>query len=309
MSTEPTGPAVPGAAAAQPEPPTTIPPATAPSAEPNPFAPPSTALPAAAAPAEPNPFAPPVVLFPQPELIEAGAEPARKRRKLGTGTLFLVAVLAGPVLGGTVGYAIQAARPATPLPRIAAPKLSYPADRVDPAVVAAAAPQPLNIDGDLRELLLKRPDGTEEWKENAGDGGWMTTADTAESYGESQRIFKQLLANGFRRSAVVAWKAGDVEYRIRLVQYAPDSADNAITAANDYRAGNTKVGKLAGNPDSVVAVLDDPLHYADSTEKYYYGQVLARKGTVVMNVEVYAKNPVDRAQLEDLAKRQWERLA
>ncbi len=301
MSTEPADAAEPGTAAAAEQAP--APPTSAP-------APPAPALPAPTPDpsAAPNPFAPPVFGATGSDLVESGAEPARRRRRFGAGALFLTAVLAGPVIGAAVGYAIQSFRPPTPLPPLTAPKPTYPAERVDAAALAAAGPPPLNIDGDLRRLLIDRPAGSTDRTDGDGDG-WLSAADRAETFGDSEDTFVETLGNGFRRAATVRWKSGDDTYRVMLVQYVPESVVKAITGMGPSGTSGMDVSKFPGNDESVLLVAKQPYTYARSTETYYYGEAIARKGTVLMTVQVYAKNPVDRAQLEDIAKRQWERLA
>ncbi|MFF4339366.1 hypothetical protein ACFY00_05405 [Kitasatospora sp. NPDC001540] len=321
MSTESADAAEPGtAAAAEPStpPPTASPTATAPTPA-NPFAPPSALPETPVTPETPvvpeTPVAPDAPdtpdapgAFGEAEVIEAGAEPVRRKPRFGVGTLFLTAVLAGPLVGAGVGYAIQASRPPTPLPKIAAPKLSYPAERVDPKALAAAGPQPLDIDGDLRKLLIERPAGTEDRTDGDGDG-WLSPDDMAENYGDSAREFSSLLSGGFRRAASVAWESGDDLYQVTLAQYVPESTRRAIADAAPSSTHESEVSLIPGNTESYLVIGKQPLHYARSTDTYYYGEALARKGNVVMTVAVYAKNPVDRAQLEDIAKRQWEKLA
>ncbi|GAA2105454.1 hypothetical protein GCM10009759_42540 [Kitasatospora saccharophila] len=266
---------------------------------------------AAAEPSPPPSFLPPPPLLPPPgaaDLIASGGEPVRARRKFGAGALFLTAVLAGPVIGAAVGYGIQSSRPPTPLPAIAAPKLSYSAERVDPKALAAAGPQPLDIDGDLRKLLIDRPAGSTDRTGGEGDG-WLSVADRSEAYDDSVREFTTLLEDGFRRAASVRWDAGDANYRIVLVQYAQDSVGKAITEAMPRSTSDMEVSTIPGNPESYLMFAKDTYNYARSTETYHYGEALARKGTVLMIVQVFAENPVDRAQFEDIAKRQWERLA
>ncbi|MFJ1756600.1 hypothetical protein [Kitasatospora sp. NPDC088134] len=287
MSTEPTGAAEPGTAAADPSEP------------PVPTAPP--------VPAEPSAESSAVTAPESSEVIGSAAEPAPRKRKLSAGALFLTAVLAGPALGLAVGYGVQASRPETPLPKITASPLAYPAARVDPAALAAAAPKPLNIDGDLRDLLVKKPDGAQDTK-RFGTDGWMDAADIAETFGDTKGVFQRLLTNGFRRAAVVAWEADDAQYRVELLQYLPENTGEVIDQVN-ISTSRADVSRLPGNDDCLIVVHKDAMHYAKSTEQYYYGEAAARKGTVLMHVQVYAKNPVDRAKLEDLAKRQWERIA
>ncbi|GAA2809214.1 hypothetical protein GCM10010441_37230 [Kitasatospora paracochleata] len=244
------------------------------------------------------------------DLLAVGAEDTvRPRRRLSTPRLLLAAVLLGPLVGAGVGYAIQAARPATPLPAIAAVKLGYPAERIDPAALAAAGPQPLNIDGDLRDLLVKVPDGAKDISEEDGHDHWMSAADMAETVGDGDQVFRLLLEKGFRRTAVVGWDSGGTKYRVQLIQYFPDHADNAISQAKDGPGANASLSKIPGNPDGTVTVFSKADHYAESTEEFWFGEAIARRGDVVMDIEVFAPSQVDKAQLEDLAKRQWERLA
>ncbi|WP_354641669.1 hypothetical protein [Kitasatospora camelliae] len=295
---------------------TVEPDAPEPADPPRPAVPPQpTAAPAPAAEPTTDPTAEAAAVEPAPaedgtaeQPAEDTAAPAAKR-SLSTRALLLAALLIGPVAGAAVGYAVQAARPATPLPPLKPVQLAYPAERIDAQALADAAPKPLNIDGDLRDLLLKRPDGTKEWADNAGSGGWMDAAEMAESVGRSDQEFQELLRSGFRRAAVTSWREGETEYRIRLIQYFPDDAGEAVSGARQDSTGGAGVSKVPGNAEGTVKVLDKPRHYADSTKEYYYGEALARKGTVIMDVEVYSPGAVDRAKLEDLAKRQWERLA
>ncbi|MEY9949965.1 hypothetical protein [Kitasatospora sp. GAS1066B] len=99
-------------------------------------------------------------------VAEPAAEPVadqRPWRRSRTALLLVGALLLGPLLGGGVGYAIQAQRPPTPLPPIQPVTLpSYPAVHLDPQASAAIAPKPLAIDGDLRPLLVPRPAGAQD---------------------------------------------------------------------------------------------------------------------------------------------------
>ncbi|OKJ00034.1 hypothetical protein [Kitasatospora sp. CB01950] len=310
MSTESTGAAEPGADAAVPsEPPTTAPPvAPVPVPADVPADAPADAFPVS--PAFPEAPSDSPEAFGQVELLAGGEEqePARKKRKFGATALFLTAVVAGPVIGGVVGYGIQASRPATPLPKLAAPKLHYSAERIDAKALAASGPQPLNIDGDLRDLLIKRPDNTTAETDGDGDG-WLTAADIAETYGDSSWEINDLLANGFRRAAQVSWSSNDVKYRVNLIQYMPENVNRAPGSMLP-RHSNVDLSKIPGNEDSLVMVANKPEKYARSSQQYYWAGAMARKGTLLMSIEVFSKNnQVDRSQLEDIAKRQWERIA
>ncbi|MER5861854.1 hypothetical protein [Kitasatospora sp. NPDC002040] len=273
---------------------------------------PVTAAPAPAAPA-------PAAVQPPPqdggfgptELLEAGGEeqpPAAPRRPLGTGRLLLAALLVGPLLGGSIGYAVQAARPATPLPELKTVALQYPAVPADAADAAEAVLKPLEIDGDLRKLLVAKPDGAEAW-DNYGrgdDSGWLSPGEKAMSYGGADNYFRRLLGDGFRRDAVVAWRKGDVKWRVELIQYQSDRALSAGAATLDLEGGS--VTALPGTANGLYTAPAEARTYSESTEKYYYGLASARRGDLVMRISVYSPSQVNADELKDVAKRQWERL-
>ncbi|GAA1140944.1 hypothetical protein F4556_003503 [Kitasatospora gansuensis] len=250
--------------------------------------------------------------FGQAELLAAGTEeqpPATPRRPLGTGKLLLAALLVGPLLGGSVGYAIQSARPATPLPelQVAAPR--YPAAPADEKAVADGTLKPLQIDGDLRKLLIAKPDGAEVWDNNGrgDDSGWISAGEKAMSYGQADDVFRRLLREGFRRDAIVTWRKGETKWRVELIQYQSDLADSAQQNAVD-RSFSGSTLPLPGTASGVYMTPHEARNYAQSTEKYYFGQALARRGDLVMRISVYSPAQVNADELKDVAKRQWERL-
>lgn len=268
---------------------------------------------AAEAPAE----NPPVHTPPQdsefgaPELLAAGAEepaPAVPRRPLGIGRLLLAAALLGPLLGGSIGYALQSARPATPLPELEVVALQYPTTPADPAAAAAAALSPLAIDGDLRKLLIAKPDGAESW-DNFGygnDSGWLSAGEKAMSSGNPDGYFGQLISQGFRRDAIVTWRKGKTQWRVELIQYRSDHAASARHAMLD--SADDQSTPLPGTASGVYLTPSEQKTYAESTEKFYYGLALAQRGDLVMQVSVFSDTQVNADELKDVAKRQWERL-
>jgi hypothetical protein len=248
------------------------------------------------------------------ETLDAGsdAEPGQAalgRKRPSTAMLAVGALLLGPLVGGALGYVIQAARPATPLPalKVAAPR--YPATTLDAKAAADAKPKPLPIDGDLRKLLLAKPDGFDDW-DNFGLGdnsGWFSVGERARAFGNADTEFKQMLGDGFRRDAVASWKKGDVKYRVELIQFGADDTSSAITLATDFYV--TDKQPLPGTVDGFVSTPAKSYTYAQSTETYYMGLALARRGNVVLRIEVFAPSQVNADELKDIAKRQWERLA
>jgi hypothetical protein len=243
------------------------------------------------------------------DLLAAGEPPAeapvRRRRRPRPVLLLSSALVLGTLLGGGVGYGIQAQRPPTPLPPLQVALPRYPADVADPKAVADAAPKPLGIDGDLTKLVIARPEGTEAWGENPDTPSWLTVGDLADRSGASKTTFTSLNQQGFRRAAGVDWEKGGTKYRVTLTQFGPDEASGAITNVKDSLATEP----FADGVNGVYKVATQSTTWADSTDKYYYAYALARRGTVVMRVEIFAPQKADATELKDLAKKQWERLA
>ncbi|MFF2039558.1 hypothetical protein ACFVVX_03960 [Kitasatospora sp. NPDC058170] len=272
---------------------TTEPVEPSPADAPPPAAPPAPAVPPAAPPAEPSLGLP----------TEAAPASAPVRRRPRPVLLLTSALVLGTVLGGAVGYGIQAQRPPTPLPPLQVARPAYPAEVVDPAAAAAAAPRPLAVDGDLRKLLITRPDGSEVWGDYPDTPSWVSVGDLAERDGKADVSFKDYLREGLRRAAGVSWKKGGVKYRVTLLQYGPDRAAEAMVRAKNFSLKPFVEGVNGG-----YRVESSPDYWAESTEQYYYGYAVARRGTVVLEVEVYAPQAVQAEDLKDIAKRQWERL-
>lgn len=277
------------------------------SAEPVPAAPaaavpPPPAVPVApAVPAEPAAPAVPAEPFAAEGAVETEAGPApRAPRRPRPVLLTVCALVLGTLVGGGVGYAVQAQRPPTPLPPLQVARPSYPAETVDPAALTAEQPGPLAIDGDLTKLLVSAPEGSTPWADYPDKPSWISIGEVAERSGRSAAMFKDLASNGFRRAAEVDWKKDDVRYRVQLVQYTADHADNAKSPAWPQT--------FAENANGGYKVDPEPHHWAESTEQYYYGEAIAKRGSLQMTIEVFGTQPVNPDTLKDLAKRQWERL-
>ncbi|MFJ1706717.1 hypothetical protein [Kitasatospora sp. NPDC088346] len=266
------------------------------------------------APAEPP--APPVPTDPTDPAetpaeaeAEAGteAEAAPAPRRIGTARLLIAAALLGPLLGAAGGYAIQAGRPPTPLPALQVGVPHYPAATLDEQAAAAARPKPLPVDGDLRKLLISRPEGTEPW-DNYGygdDSGWMTIGEKALSYGGADREFRSLIREGFQRDAYLAWRKGETRYLVELIQYDAKSSQSAVALVNEVTGGQPLDG---GTINGSYTASDKQYTYSESTEKYYLGEAVARRGNVAMQITVYSPSQVNGDELKALAKLQWERL-
>ncbi|WP_371480252.1 hypothetical protein [Kitasatospora sp. NBC_00315] len=241
----------------------------------------------------------------EPTVGDGVAEAPAARRRPDLVLVLSAALVVGVLLGGALGYGIQAQRPPTPLPSLQVARPGYPAAVADAKAVADAAPQPLSIDGDLRKLVIGRPDGTEAWDRTLTDPSWLTIGDIADRSGGADEEFVRLSHGGFRRAAGVEWQKGGTKYRVTLTQFGPDSVTGATLRANDAGADLP----FADGANGGVRTETEPTNWAESTETYYYGYAHARRGTVVMEIEVFAPQQVDAGELKDLAKKQWERLA
>ncbi|GAA0679914.1 hypothetical protein GCM10010193_36960 [Kitasatospora atroaurantiaca] len=257
-------------------------------------------------PTEPVETAETAAAEPSEESDELSNEPAARRRPR-TALLLVGALLLGPLVGAATGYAIQAGRPPTALPSLKVDPPKYPATVLDPKVVADAAPKPLNIDGDLRKLLISKPGDATDWDNyGRGDGsGWLSIGEKALSYGGSDKMFKNFLSAGFRRDAIVSWSKGETHYRVELIQYDSDHASSAVSASVNS-TGDPK--PLDGTASGFYSTPSQQWTYDETTEKYYYGLAMARRGDVVMRISVYSPSQVNADELKDIAKRQWERL-
>ncbi|MGW3040969.1 hypothetical protein ACWC9T_13220 [Kitasatospora sp. NPDC001159] len=235
-----------------------------------------------------------------PDLPSAAPEAApRAPRRPRPVLLSTCALVLGALAGGGVGYAIQAQRPPTPLPKLQVAHPSYPAQVVDPTAFAAEQPAPPAIDGDLRKLLISAPEGSGPWGELPDKPSWMSAGDLAEHGSRPEAEFKGLISSGFRRAVEVDWKKDDIRYRVLLTQYTPDHSDEAKSR---------RAEPFADGANSGYTVYDVPMRWSDSNDQYYYGFATAKRGTVQMTVEIFSPKQVDSGALKDLAKQQWERL-
>ncbi|GAA2792883.1 hypothetical protein RMN57_20945 [Kitasatospora sp. CM 4170] len=276
-----------------------------------PAAPGAPSSPAAAAPAETPAAAafPPAEAPAFPPAEPSGFPPAAAPLPVGRPrrprpVLLLVSgLLLGAVVGGAVGYAIQAGRPPTPLPPIQVALPSYPAAAVDPGAAAAAAPKPLAIDGDLRKLLMSAPAGATPWADYPDTPTWITVGELAERSGRSAEVFKTLNAKEFRRAVEVDWKQDGLKVRVSLIQFSADRAAEAKSRATGY---NLK--PFADDANGGYHVDSEASYWAETTEKYYLGTAHAQRGTVVMEIKVFGTESVNPDVVKGIAKQQWERL-
>ncbi|GAA2260407.1 hypothetical protein GCM10010415_23310 [Streptomyces atrovirens] len=268
---------------------------------------------AAPAPETPVSEAPETPADETPETPEAAAPDApRKRRRGRTAVLIAAAAVLGVVAGTCTGYLVQADREPTRLPPLSQPVLAQSKGEA-PEPLSADRDRRVKTDGDLRELLLKKPRGTRELPWPSGEDGWMELAEYAGDYEGSGSMFGQLAMDGFRRAAVTGWLDDD-EYsvEIRLVQFrqeeglaAAANVDNNQYWASD--AEDTDSWAVPGTGDGRAYVHDSP-HVEPGYEPLYSAEAHAWRGDVSMEIWVHGTKPVPKKMIMDLAERQMERL-
>lgn len=210
----------------------------------------------------------------------------------------------GLVAGTCAGYLIQADREPTALPSLSQPVLRQ-ATGPAPTPLTAAQDRKVKTDGDLRKLLLKKPDGAKDL--GKGDG-WESLADYAEGFGKPGTAFRQLGHDRFRRAAAAHWQVGSTYFvDIRLVQFREEETVGAATNTDNdqYWADkdeDTDSWPLPGTGNGTVYV------HHQAKDGLYSAEAYAWRGDISMEIWVYDAKPIAKAKIMDLARRQWERL-
>ncbi|MFL6117901.1 MAG: hypothetical protein ACJ786_42085 [Catenulispora sp.] len=219
-----------------------------------------------------------------------------------TGVLFSSAVALGLAGGLGIGFGIQHARPATPLPPIS--------HTLGSAVVplAAVTPDPATddgakLDGDLRDLLLAKPAGA---KDDAliPARGWLTAGNLAEYFGKPDQEFAALNAEHFRRAARAVWVAADgTRVEVDLVQFRTGDDAGSFFAAVGFPQDLT-ASAVAGTGTGYVGRYD-----AKGRDGMFTGYGLVRHGDVVEQVFLERKQgPPGTEDVMQVTKEQADRL-
>jgi hypothetical protein len=237
------------------------------------------------------------------------------RRRGRTALIVVTAVVLGALAGGGIGYKVQYDRAPTPLPPLAGPPPAQPAG-AGPAVAALPASQDRDavFRGDLLALLPPTPKGAHQGKRD-----WMTVLGYAERFYEPERIFRDLVSHGYQRGVVATWTdESGTSTTIRLVQFRDDLSawtprqlfDETSRADDDYLLGasapvpGTTDGKVWGSSGKSDAYYDNGGDEGDE----FYGRGLARIGNIFVDVWVDGPQPVRRAAVMAVMKRQLERM-
>ncbi|WP_329077861.1 hypothetical protein OG501_21830 [Streptomyces niveus] len=243
--------------------------------------------------------------------------PERPRPPRGRRTTALIAGAAvlGVLAGAVTGYAVQYQREPTPLPPLARAELRYPKPLPADAKTTArslSAHRWDRTDGDLRELLVKKPKGARTVQK----ADWVDLPDYASDFRLPDHVFEGLVKSGFRRAATVHWSEGNsIHVTVTIVQFRDDerleaskfAADQQQFMGDDDWAGN-KGSAIAGTKSGRTWVFDEP-ERNPGYEPYYEARAVAFRGDVFMDIS-YDNNsgPVPKKAFEALVKRQLELL-
>ncbi|MFF5159026.1 hypothetical protein ACFY3N_22885 [Streptomyces sp. NPDC000348] len=226
--------------------------------------------------------------------------------------LIAAAAVLGVVAGTCAGYLVQADREPTGLPPLSQPVLAQSKGEA-PEPLPADRDRRVKTDGDLRDLLLKKPSGTREPDWPMGEDGWMDLAEYAGHYETADSVFGQLATDEFRRAAVVGWLDDD-EYsvEIRLVQFRQEEALGAAGTVDDSQywaedAEDTDSWAVPGTEEGRAYVHHSP-DAEPGYEPLYGAEAHAWRGDIAMEIWVYGSKPVPKGMIMDLAERQMERL-
>ncbi|GAA2606389.1 MULTISPECIES: hypothetical protein [Streptomyces] len=241
------------------------------------------------------------------------AERAGSRRRRGrTALLVTAAAVLGLVAGTCTGVLVQAGREPTKLPPLSQAALARGAGKA-PKPLPADQDRQVRTEGDLRDLLLKKPRGAEkaDWLEDSE--GWMDLTSYAGTFGDPQSGFENLLRSEFRRAAVTGWEVdGAYSVEIRLIQYRQEEVLAAAEASEggQYYADEDADddGEVPGTGDGRVFVDDQPLPGLDDAPYPYQAQAHARRGDIAVEIWVNGAKRIDKKMITSLAERQMERL-
>ncbi len=276
--------------------------------------------PLAAAPAPVPVHAPFPTPAPAPVPASAAVPAPVKPRPRGRTALLIAAAAVLGIAGGTaVGYGVQADRVPTPLPALSQPNLVYPAK----ALPADKVPDPLPVsqdrqlktDGDLRELLVKRPSGARKPPFPLRSEGWVTLDEYARWFDSEGYMFEQLVEADIRRIAGADWEQGrHRQVSVRLVQF----RSSAQLGASDHASGQLDYMPYdkdgAGNEGDPIKGSGNGRYFLYKVENkpgylpLHHARAIAQRGDIMLDIHIYDTSPISKKDIRTLAERQLERL-
>jgi hypothetical protein len=189
-------------------------------------------------------------------------------RKIRTGTLFTAAAVLG-VLGGVgTGYAVQYARPATPLPSLAGSQPAYAPVGVyqgaAPATLPASQDDAALTDGSLTNLLLPVPPGA-----TTDDSLWVDQevdpVEVAELCTSADQVscLSRFYKDDVTAIADTNWEQNGFHVEVRINRMAPGQSDTARSWAEDDDSESNQISLPNGVDGSGYEGADQ---YGDNTD-------------------------------------------
>ncbi|MFJ2025879.1 hypothetical protein ACIODW_19040 [Streptomyces sp. NPDC087897] len=266
-----------------------------------------------------TPEGPAPVPPPTAEPPARGHAPVRRRPRGRTTLIIAAAALLGIAGGAAVGYGIQAERPPTPPAALSQPGLGYPVKPAAraPAPLPASEDRQVRTDGDLRKLLVDRPEGAQKTlvDELGLDDGWEPLEQYAERYKNPQHMFQALAEGGLRRVASTAWEQG--EHRKTAIQLIQFRAGDRLGASEHFDGQMQYMpwgGRGAGNSGHAIKGSREgryflyPVQRKEGYLPLYEARALAVRGDIALNVSITDTVPIREKDIRTLAERQLERL-
>jgi hypothetical protein len=252
------------------------------------------------------------VEVPDEESADARAgtvEPAPPRR-FRTTSLVAVAAVLGVLAGTGAGYLVQSGREPR-MPALGGPELPR-AQGPQPEPLSAERDRKVRNDGDLRELLLRKPGGasTPDWVEPQG---WMDLAAYAEMREDPESAYDRLEEQEFLRAAVTGWSADGDDVEIWLAQF--EQREDATGPADDSGGArywaetdpDVRTRPIPGTGEGKAYVHPKPVREAGGAP-FYTAEAHASRGDLSLHIWVYGDDPIPWRTIMDLAERQMERL-
>ncbi|MFD8010235.1 hypothetical protein [Streptomyces sp. NPDC058955] len=249
---------------------------------------------------------------------DPGAEPParsapRRRRVARTIALIAVAAVLGVIGGTAVGYGVQAEREPVALPPLNQPGLAYPAEPLpkdqEPAPLAASQDRQTKAQGDLRKLLVPRPEGAKarDWD------GWVPLYEYAQDYGLPGSALQFQLEQGIRRVAARSWETGDRIVTVELVQFRSGSEIGALAFVEDQQ-GFASRDDEAGYAGDEVKGSTNGRYYVHPVKRepgyldYYEARAYIQRGDIAIAIAIFDTRKIAKKDIRSLAERQLGRL-
>lgn len=233
--------------------------------------------------------------------------PQKPKRRLSSGKLFAGALALG-VLGGVgTGYAIQASRPATPLPPLAGTQPKYAPSGVYQGIAPAALPasqdDATRTDGDLTKLLLPKPSGASDTDSTWTDQMIDVAQDAFLCDNDQSQCYVTDYDDGVEAVADTEWTTSDGFFvEIRMFRFRPGESTSAHNWEQDGSgSGSTSIPTPTGIEASGDEYRDS---YGDNADHIY-----AEHGDILISCWVSSPSKIPNpALIDSVVTQQMARL-